>query len=161
MKKEISNYLKTSKKVYLLGKNQDGKKMWLNEPSWDCGWYWGFGYICEMNRPRTDINSHQHWDTSVVGPRMTKKDNQYCRNPFDSKFFSETTFTEAEGWKLAELFSRFYQLRSSAELFGRGGMHVSGDTSEELKKTDWTKEINEILIPLVTSQIIAILTPNN
>lgn len=29
-------------KHYLLGINKEGKHIWLEEPSWDCGWYWGF-----------------------------------------------------------------------------------------------------------------------
>ena len=33
------------KDVYLLGKDAEGVKYWLESPSWDCGWYWGFGYV--------------------------------------------------------------------------------------------------------------------
>jgi hypothetical protein len=30
-------------KVYL-GTN-DGESIYLSAPRWDCGWYWGFGYL--------------------------------------------------------------------------------------------------------------------
>ena len=30
---------------YLLGRDEEGINYWLEEPSWDCGWYWGFGYV--------------------------------------------------------------------------------------------------------------------
>ena len=30
---------------YLLGKDEDGVKWYLRKPTWDCGWYWGFGYL--------------------------------------------------------------------------------------------------------------------
>ena len=33
------------KKIYLLGKDAEGVKYWLEEASWDCNWYYGFGYI--------------------------------------------------------------------------------------------------------------------
>ena len=33
------------KNIYLLGSDKDGVKYWLEEASWDCGWYWGFGYV--------------------------------------------------------------------------------------------------------------------
>lgn len=33
------------KKIYLLGEDKCGDRYWLEEPFWDCGWYWGFGYI--------------------------------------------------------------------------------------------------------------------
>ena len=38
-----------NKNNYLLGK-RNGVKIWLVEASWDCGWYWGFGYIEEYNK---------------------------------------------------------------------------------------------------------------
>ncbi len=34
-----------NKDVYLLGKDSEGISYWLEAPSWDCGWYWGFGYV--------------------------------------------------------------------------------------------------------------------
>ena len=30
---------------YLLGTYKDGKKYYIQEPTWDCGWYWGGIYI--------------------------------------------------------------------------------------------------------------------
>ena len=56
-----------NKKIYLLGADAEGTKYWLEAPSWDCGWYYGFGYVETYtnnnypNRSR-DINSHQHFD---------------------------------------------------------------------------------------------------
>lgn len=54
------------KEVYLIGINEDGEKVFLEEPSWDCGWYWGFGYLetytnnRQITRSR-DIQSHSHF----------------------------------------------------------------------------------------------------
>ena len=42
----------------------DGENVWLAPPSWDCGWYWGFGYI--QNR-----NMHTHYE----GRGVTKSEN--------------------------------------------------------------------------------------
>lgn len=134
----------------LLGKNNEGERVWMPIPSWDCDWYWGFGYV------QTKDN-HQHWDTSIVG-HNNKKDGSYCHNPFESKFFSETTFNSTEGWELAELFKRFYVLRESAEMFGRGGCHIS-HPHDYLKNEAWAKHINEVLIPETTKRILEILSP--
>ena len=35
---------------YLLGINQENEKVWLEKPSWDCDWYWGFGYVEIFNQ---------------------------------------------------------------------------------------------------------------
>ena len=39
MKKQIEKVF--GKKVFLLGKDEEGIRYWLEEPQWDCGWYWG------------------------------------------------------------------------------------------------------------------------
>lgn len=165
IKKQVSTYLQSSKQVFLLGINQHGEKVWLLEPSWDCDWYWGFGYISTFNyggkrdpKACTDISSHSHWDSSVVGSKMGKN-NDYCHNPFDSKLFQAVTFTSKEGWELGELFERFYALKKSAEMFGRGGCGVSG-SSDYMKRDERVKEINEVIIPEVTKRIMDILTPS-
>ena len=34
---------------YYLGRDiKTKRKIWLQKPSWDCGWYWGFGYVQAM-----------------------------------------------------------------------------------------------------------------
>jgi hypothetical protein len=41
--KTLSNYEKI-----LLGYNNN-EPIYLSPPSWDCGWYWGFGYLGNKN----------------------------------------------------------------------------------------------------------------
>ena len=60
MEKEVIT--KFGRKYYLLGKDAEGTKYWLEEPSWDCNWYWGFGYVQTFDRSGNDIDSHQHFD---------------------------------------------------------------------------------------------------
>ena len=59
LKKEIIE--KFGKKYFLLGK-KDGKKYYLEDSYWDCGWYWGLGYVETFNELKIDIESHQHFD---------------------------------------------------------------------------------------------------
>ena len=142
-----------NKDVYLLGEDEEGIKYWLEAPSWDCGWYWGFGYIetYQNNRKPSlarDIDGHQHAEGFY---------RKWWNS--DEAILKLTTFTEAEGWELSELFKRFEILKESAGLFGRGGAHVSG-TSDYLKREDLAKEINEKIIPQITSRVIEILSPS-
>ena len=63
------------KDIYLLGEDQDGIKYWLQSPSFDCGWYWGFGYIMTYTNNRRpdlakDIDSHQHIE-GLLGQQYT------------------------------------------------------------------------------------------
>lgn len=156
MKKRISKAF--GKKVYLLGADEEGILYWLKEPSWDCGWYWGFGYIetyTNNNHPNRslDINSHQHaenfmskWFTEWNGSKPILK---------------ETVFNEKEGWELSELFEQFYFLQKAAEFFNMGKTNVANTTINKWKDVIKVAEINNKLIPMVTDRVLEILTPNN
>jgi hypothetical protein len=122
MKKQQSHAF--GKTVYLLGADEHGTKYWLEAPSWDCEWYWGFGYIETYTRndsPSTskDINSHQHagdfmdWCMEWNGKEPTLK---------------ETTFSNSEAWELCELFSRFEMFKDMAGYYHRGGTHTASIT---------------------------------
>lgn len=149
------------KDVYLLGKDADGIKYWLEAPKWDCGWYWGFGYIETYRSNRkpsvaVDISSHTHADGDYGNSSYTKK---YGRTDlFTDGFLVDATFTEKEGWTLRELFATFYQLRKEAEFYNRGKSHIA-DSPLDFKDEARAKLVNETMIPKVTDAILEILTP--
>ena len=170
MSKKVSHAF--GKDVYLLGMGEDGTMYWLEAQKWDCGWYWGFGYVEAYTNNKNpakakDISSHEHIDSSFMGQseyydhaKGCFRKGEYISNLFDSPRFSATTFTENEGWTLSELFKTFYNLRQSAEVFGRGGSHITDNPCKDtIKNEAWTKHINEVMIPAVTAKIIEILTP--
>jgi len=155
MKKQKSYAFR--KDIYLLGEDVEGQRYWLEAPSWDCDWYWGFGYVETYTNNRSprnsrDIASHQHADR------------------FMSKWFIEwngskpilvkQTFSEKEGWELSELFKQFYFLQKAAENFNRGKCHCAETTIEKWAKPKLAKEINEVILPKVMNRILEILTPN-
>ena len=147
------------KDVYLLGKDAEGVKYWLEAPSWDCDWYWGFGYVETYQQnwapsKARDISSHQHADGTYKPEGANFSDS----NLFTSGYLVETTFTDKEGWTLRELMTIFYQLRSEADFYHRGKSHVAASPLDfgDQKRSD---HINQVMIPQVTEAIIAILTP--
>lgn len=149
-------YQAFGKKVYLLGEDSEGTRYYLESASWDCGWYWGFGYIESYTNNKhpdlaRDVESHSH------------ADNFYSEwwGGEDSKLVN-TTFTESEGWELAELFKQFYTLRDSAEMFGRGGCHISTSkaTKDIIKDEKLAERINKEMLPKVFERIYQILEPN-
>ena len=154
MQKEKSHAF--GKDVYLLGQDKDGICYWLESPKWDCGWYWGFGYIgtyTNNKQPQNsqDINSHQH---------ATNFMSEYFTDWNGSKpILKNKTFSDKEGWELSELFKQFYFLQEASENFGRGKCHVADTKIANWKKPKLAKEINEKLIPIVTSRILEILSP--
>jgi uncharacterized coiled-coil protein SlyX len=99
-----------SEKIYL-GKVRDdfkgtvsGEKIFLSKHSFDCGWYWGFGYIGNKNL-------HCHFDGAfLTGAPNTPKE-----------IFDTCNFTECEWWVIRDLFIQAYALKDVAAVYRHGG----------------------------------------
>lgn len=124
------------KDIYLLGIDPQGQNVWLEAPSWDCGWYWGFGYVeryTNNNRPSMskDITSHTHINSEFKSGGVINL----------NRGLTHTTYTKEQGAALNQLFTEFYALKEHAA-----------------KNKAKAKKINEVDIPSVTSKIIEILS---
>jgi hypothetical protein len=163
-----------SKNIYLLGKNTKGRLLWLEAPQWSCDWYWGFGYIetyTNNNNPErsSDIDSHSDF-SSLVGQQEYYdhekgcfRNGDYIHNIYDSPQLIATTFSSSDGWKLSELFKQFYLLQDMAEYTHRtpAGCHLTTSPikQDDAKMKQWHEEINKVMIPKITSEIIRMLKP--
>lgn len=155
MKKDIKRAF--GKEIYLLGK-KDGINYWLEAPSWDCGWYWGCGYVETYSnnscpeRAR-DISSHQHFD----GLFFNKKN----KNGYDAflEFFDEITLEKKEVWTFVELMKTIYTLKDTAEVLGRGGSHYTTNPCKDvIINNEEVKRINEIILPALFEEVKILLT---
>lgn len=160
------------KDIFLLGRNRDMKFMWLEAPKWDCGWYWGFGYVetyTNNNNPERskDIDSHSHF-SGLIGDqeyydseKQCWRKGEYIHNVYDSPVFIETTFSSKEGWQLSELFKQFYLLAEMAEFCHKEkpGCHVTESPVDHGDMKDWYEHINKVMIPKITDAVLKILSP--
>lgn len=87
----------------------EGEKIFITKHSWDCSWYFGFGYIGNKN-------IHTHF-REVFLKDVFKSVNE-C--------FSKTKITESEWWLLKDLFKQAYTLKECAEVYQYGG-HMTSD----------------------------------
>lgn len=154
MEKKISNAF--GKKIYLLGADKEGIWYWLEEATWDCGWYWGCGYVetyTNNKRPEIakDINSHQHFDGLFLnGPKM-------CKEMFD-EFFKETPLNESEKWKLLEIMKTIYTMKKYSEVVYRGGSHITTNPiCDIIRSEDEYKRINKIVLPKLFTEVYKLL----
>lgn len=154
------------KKVYLLGVFDNGEYFWLEEAKWDCGWYWGFGYIETYTNNKfpnraADISSHSHWQGGIAGyVRDTVK--PYINHMYDNNHIVKCTLTEQESWKLAELMKSYYTLKEAAALLDSGSAHVTENPAEAtLHRPDMAKTINEELMPAIFAQVYELLDPES
>ena len=152
MTKQISEAF--GKKIFLIGK-LDGQKIWLEEPSWDCSWYWGFGYLKIYTHKNPKLAKDSILHTHV---NMLLNESNTC-NIYDIKGLTDQTFTSKQAWELSELFEQFYLMKKTCEFFGRGKCHIAETTCENFKNTDISTDINTRIIPAITERILEILSP--
>lgn len=144
------------KKVFLLGKDKEGIRYWLCEPSWDCGWYWGFGYVhsyANNDYPTKayDIDSHQHFDGLFLNTAP------YYVEAWNN-LFKESALNDDEVWKLMELMKTAYTLKETAEMYCRGGSHITSNPCHNLLKNEERgDEINQVLLPTIFKEIETLL----
>lgn len=150
---------KGSNTYYLLGTDINDTKYWLVSPSWDCDWYWGFGYIKTFERNfapniARDLDMHVHVDTSdkVIADG---------KNIFTDGFFADPTFSDNEGWKLRELFAQFYTLHEAYKIFRSGNAHVSGSIKPVAQNKFYATDLAREILPEIMIQILAILETEN
>lgn len=122
----------------------NNENIFLNPPSWDCGWYWGFGYLGNKN-------CHYHLDG------LSKDCNLFdgIKKHFGDSFIIKD---DKDIWTFAELMQTFYSLKESAEVFGRGGSHYANNPCKDIIiNKEVATTINNIVIPAIFEQIYKIL----
>lgn len=136
---------------YLLGINQNDEKVWLKQPSWDCDWYWGLGYVQTFEQDYSDIDMHTHFNILFFNKN---------KNGYDAfrEYFKETTLSDKELWVLLECMRSLYTLKECSELLHRGGSNYTSNPCKGLlKNNDEYNRINKILIPNLWKQVENIL----
>ncbi len=143
------------KNVYLLGQDQDGINYWLEEPTFDCGWYWGLAYIesyTHNTRPdlAKDINSHEHFDSKFLDGKGYVDGYQ--------NFFKKSVLDRHSIYRLFELMECAYTLSKMAGICEKGSAWVSkNDCYDTLKDQGWYLEIIQKKLPAVISEICNLL----
>lgn len=151
--KTLSNY---PAKVFL-GRHND-EEIYLSAPSWDCGWYWRFGYLGNKN-------CHYHVDglKKIDKYNFDKKCFEYeFVNLYDGfkKHFGDSFIVKEYNdiWTLCELFATFYTLKECAEVIGLGGSHYTTNPAKEIIiNKEECERINNVVLPQIFEEIYKIL----
>ena len=117
----------------------DGEKVWLAPPSWDCEWYWGYGYI---------QNNHLHTNFS----RLATTDNLF--NVIQKRFNGTFSLQGSNLWVFCDLMKTFYNLKEMADVYIRGNSRYTGNPlADILRNPEEYKRINETLLPKIFIEI--------
>ena len=144
---------------YLLGKDEDGVKWYLRKSTWDCSWYWGFGYLDSFTNnacpeKSKDISGHTHLSLLMA---------EFHGNGVDAlkNHFKECVLADDELFRFVDYVKTGYALKEAAELFGLGHSNYTEKAKiDDLVKPDWVNEINEKMIPEINAEIEKMLSPD-
>lgn len=148
-------------KGYLLGV-KDNQWIYLEKPSWDCGWYWGFGYLHYHTRNTRTWNTHTHFDSVFFDYSRYAEKEWNDKTSYDRlRSFERLTLTEKEMWKLLDYMKTFYTLKEAAGVFGRGGSHYTSNANLNIiKNVDIAEHINKVMLPALFDKIDKLFTEN-
>lgn len=145
------------KKYYLLGQNSDGERYYLEQGHFDCGWYWGLGYIKTFPNNKNphlskDITQHTHFDYLFFKDR--------ARNGYDKfkDFFVETPLSDNEIWTLVELMESAYTCRTYSDMIHSGSSNYSANPCRYIipNNTEYNR-INTEVIPAILKEVYKLL----
>lgn len=115
---------------------KDGEKMYITKPTWDCDWYWSFGYL-------GNNNCHYHLDGYQKGRNINMHDALMQDYELSENIKNNL-------WVFCELALSIYQLKSTAELLGRGGAHMTTNPCKDIiLDKEYTDRINNEVLPVV------------
>ena len=140
---------------YLLGEDADGTRYWLEEPTFDCGWYWGLAYLHTFTNNRqptrsVDINSHEHFDSKFLDGKG------YVDGYLN--FFKKSVLDRHETYRLFELMECAYTLKKMAGICEKWNANVTyNDCYDVIKDQNWYLEIVQKKLPAVISEICNLL----
>jgi len=148
------------KELWYLGLTRNDEKVYLEEFSWDCGWYWGGGYICTAHKNVTEnqvlhgqCSMHTHFDS------FFKKDGM-CFIDVKKSIFKTSYLSTRQWWRLADLFEQFYALKAAAGIYKHGGHQTSygrtyAETDSEMA-AKLNKQIEHVIIPEIRKLLIKV-----
>lgn len=124
---------------------KDNNRYYLRKPTFDCGWYWGLGYLA------TGRDSHGHFDSYF-------SDKLFCDAWVD---FDDTPFTREEAYTITDYMRQLYTLRKMSDMLHVGNTHITSDAKVLEQFTEQNtaeyKRICNVLIPTVWNALVDVL----
>ena len=124
-------------KYELLGKVQGTEdKLYLERSSYDCDWYYGFGYIAIFEKNHQEQHTHTHWDCYFT-------DSSYVEPEDIKNKLYDITLEDDDLWLLCDLMKTFYTLKDASAVYNRGNSHLTGQNHGMIKDGDLKESIDK------------------
>ena len=143
---------------YLLGKEADGTKWWLESPEYNCcGWYTSFGHIVTFERNWSPEKARDIGRFTHVKEALLKED---IFNSYKMLLCGGVTLEDKEIWEILELFKEAYILEEYYEMMYTKGAHITRmpfEVESEVLNTQEMERIKKQALPAVLKRIRQIL----
>lgn len=142
-------------RVFFGDRREDDKRIWIQKPTFDCDWYWSFGYLG---------TSYEHYHLSGWRNKKrmfrTEKLNLVTEARNISMYdalkedYALSITIKRRLWEFCDLTSTIYALREVAEIYYRGGSHYTGNPpcKELVKNQEEYERINSVLLPALLQE---------
>jgi hypothetical protein len=138
-------------------KGNHPEAIYLEDFTWDCGWYWGGGYVgnrnmhCLFDGCFLEVPDHRGHSLGAFTPKNISNGCSVWEKL--STFLDNAQYNENQWWRIKDLFKQFYALKEAAEVFQHGG-HCTSDKRDprEINKdmaAALNKHIETVIIPLI------------
>jgi hypothetical protein len=129
---------KWTERRYLGKRKEDGRMVYLAAPTWDCDWYWSFGYL---------VATGEHFHLRNYG-------NMDWKDCLERDYNLNVKLRGDNLWKFYELAKTAYKLKEVAEVLGRGGCNITDNPlAEVIKNKTEVDRINQIVLPQIFDAI--------
>jgi hypothetical protein len=134
-----------------IGTDSNGETIFMDKPTFDCEWYWSFGYLGNKNM-HYHLEAYQSKDRHFTTDKgefvcLTEKRNLCMRDCLEADYDLVDSVKD-NLWQFCELALTIYALKKTAEVLGRGGSHMTTNPCKEvIKNAEEVKRLNEVVIP--------------
>lgn len=138
-------------KIYFGTRKDDNSQIYIDKPTFDCGWYWSFGYLGNKNC-HYHLKAYQEKDIVYIDKfdklHILTENRNVCMRDALLQDYELNPKIEANLWQFCELALTIYALKESAEIFHRGGSYMTTNPGKTMLKNDSLYlEFVSVLIP--------------
>ena len=144
-------------KVMFGTRKDTGEVIYLTLPTWDCGWYWSFGYLGnkDCHYHLSSYQDKQHVFTLADGgiKLLTERRNK-CMYDCLLEDYELNPKLVGSLWRFCELAQTAYALKDAAKVLGRGGSHITTNPcADVIKSAQEVERINRVALPAAFAEI--------
>lgn len=140
-------------KIFFGTRKSDNARIYMTKPSFDCGWYWSFGYL-------GNSQEHYHLDSYQQKQHVFKlSDGSYKlitekrnKNMYDclAEDYMLNAAISDNLWQFCEQAITIYRFKEIAEIYHRGCSHfTTNDCKDIIKSEEKYKDIVFHVLPVL------------